>query len=42
MRYERIAPTVEALERRPDFDPSRPPLEVYRSHDVIDVVVPAR
>ena len=38
--YEQIGPTAERLAKRPDADPSRPTLEYYRRHDVIDILVP--
>ena len=38
--YEQIGPTAQRLAQRPDADPSRPTLEYYRRHDVIDVLVP--
>jgi hypothetical protein len=38
--YEQIGPTAERLAQRPDADSSRPTLEYYRRHDVIDVLVP--
>lgn len=38
--YEKIAPTAQRLAQRPDVDRTRPTLEFYRCHDVIDVLVP--
>ena len=38
--YGLIKPTMERLAGRPDRDPSRPELEFYRRHDVIDLLVP--
>jgi hypothetical protein len=38
--YEQIGPTAQLLAKRPDADPTRPTLEYYRRHDVIDVLVP--
>jgi hypothetical protein len=38
--YRLIQPTFERLERRPDRDLSRPQLEHYRRHDVIDLLLP--
>jgi hypothetical protein len=38
--YEQIAPTAKRLAERPDADHTRPTLEYYRRHDVIDVLVP--
>ena len=38
--YEQIGPTAQRLAQRPDADPTRPTLEYYRRHDVIDVLVP--
>jgi hypothetical protein len=38
--YELIAPTFKRLATRPDRDPSRPEIEFYRRHDVIDVLLP--
>jgi predicted transcriptional regulator YdeE len=38
--YELIAPTFEKLVSRPDRDPSRPEIEFYRRHDVIDLLLP--
>ena len=38
--YEQIGPTAQRLARRRDADPTRPTLEYYRRHDVIDVLVP--
>jgi hypothetical protein len=38
--YERIAPTFRRLATRPDRDPSRPEIEFYRRHDVIDLLMP--
>jgi len=38
--YEEIGPTAQRLAQRPDADRTRPTLEYYRRHDVIDVLVP--
>jgi hypothetical protein len=38
--YELIGPTFERLSDRPDRDPSRPGIEFYRRHDVIDLLLP--
>ncbi len=38
--YEQIGPTAEQLALRSDADPTRPTLEYYRRHDLIDVLVP--
>jgi hypothetical protein len=38
--YGLIPPTMERLAQRPDRDPSRPELELYRRRDVIDLLVP--
>jgi hypothetical protein len=38
--YEQIAPTAQHLAQRTDADPTRPTLEYYRRHNVIDVLVP--
>lgn len=38
--YEQIGPTAQRLAQRPDADHTRPTLEYYRRHDVIDVLVP--
>jgi hypothetical protein len=38
--YERIGPTFQRLSERPDHDPSRPSLEYYRRHDVVDLLLP--
>lgn len=38
--YELIAPTFKRLATRPDRDPSRPGIEFYRRHDVIDLLLP--
>jgi hypothetical protein len=38
--YERIAPTVDALEAAVEVDRTRPVVEFYRRHDEIDVLVP--
>ena len=38
--YEQIGPTAQRLAQRPDADRTRPTLEYYRRHDVIDVLVP--
>jgi len=38
--YELIGPTFTRLSDRPDRDPSRPGIEFYRRHDVIDLLLP--
>jgi hypothetical protein len=38
--YEQIGPTAQRLAKRSDADHTRPTLEYYRRHDVIDVLVP--
>jgi len=38
--YELIAPTFRRLAAHPDRDPSRPEIEFYRRHDVIDLLLP--
>jgi DNA gyrase inhibitor GyrI len=38
--YEHIGPTAQRLAQRADADRTRPTLEYYRRHDVIDVLVP--
>jgi hypothetical protein len=38
--YELIGPTADQLAQRPDADRTRPTLEYYRRHDLIDVLVP--
>jgi hypothetical protein len=38
--YERIAPTVDALEAAVEVDRTRPVVEFYRRHDEIDILVP--
>jgi hypothetical protein len=38
--YRLIKPTMERLASRPDRDPSRPEIEFYRRHDLIDLLVP--
>lgn len=38
--YSHIGPTAQRLASRPDADRTRPTLEYYRRHDVIDVLVP--
>ena len=40
--YELIAPTFEQLAQRPDRDPSRPGIEFYRRHDVVELLLPVR
>jgi hypothetical protein len=40
--YELIAPTFKRLAARPDRDPSRPEIEFYRRHDVIDLLLPVK
>jgi hypothetical protein len=39
---DRIKPTFDALRARPDFDPSRPWIEFYRSRRELLVMVPVR
>ena len=38
--YDQIEPTAQRLAQRSDADRTRPTLEYYRRHDVIDVLVP--
>ena len=38
--YEQIGPTARRLAQRSDADSTRPTLEYYRRHDIIDVLVP--
>jgi hypothetical protein len=38
--YALIHPTFERLAQRPDRDPSRPEIEFYRRHDLIDLLLP--
>jgi hypothetical protein len=38
--YGLIQPTFERLAQRPDRDPSRPEIEFYRRHDLIDLLLP--
>lgn len=38
--YALIRPTFERLAERPDRDPSRPSIEFYRRHDLIDLLLP--
>jgi hypothetical protein len=38
--YRLIGPTFERLSQRPDRDRSRPVIEFYRRHDVIDLLLP--
>jgi hypothetical protein len=38
--YDQIGPTAQRLAQRSDADRTRPTLEYYRRHDVIDVLVP--
>ena len=38
--YALIQPTFERLAQRPDRDPSRPEIEFYRRHDLIDLLLP--
>jgi hypothetical protein len=38
--YDLIGPTFERLTKRPDRDPTRPGIEFYRRHDVIDLLLP--
>jgi hypothetical protein len=40
--YGLIAPTLKRLAARSDHDPSRPGIEFYRRHDVIDLLLPVR
>jgi hypothetical protein len=40
--YGLIAPTAKRLAQRADADRSRPTIEYYRRHDVIDVLQPVR
>ena len=40
--YRLIRPTFERLEKRPDRDPTRPQIEFYRRHDVIDLLFAGR
>jgi hypothetical protein len=35
-----IQPTFERLAERPDRDPSRPEIEFYRRHDLIELLFP--
>jgi hypothetical protein len=35
-----IGPTFDRLAERPDRDPSRPGIEFYRRHDVVDLLLP--
>jgi hypothetical protein len=35
-----IQPTFESMAQRPDRDPSRPQIEFYRRHDLIDLLLP--
>jgi hypothetical protein len=35
-----IQPAFERLAKRPDRDLSRPEIEFYRRHDVIDLLLP--
>lgn len=37
--YGLIQPACERLARRPDRDPSRPEIEFYRRHDLIDLLL---
>jgi hypothetical protein len=37
---ELIPSTFERLAQRPDRDPSRPGIEFYRRHDVVDLLLP--
>jgi hypothetical protein len=38
--YGLIQPTFQRLAERPDRDPSRPEIEFYRRHDLIDLLLP--
>jgi len=38
--YRLIQPTMERLAARPDRDPTRPEVEFYRRHDLIELLVP--
>lgn len=38
--YDQILPTLENMVRQTEVDPSRPTIEFYRSHDVIDLLLP--
>jgi hypothetical protein len=38
--YALIQPGFERLATRPDHDPSRPGIELYRRHDQIDLLLP--
>jgi hypothetical protein len=38
--YRLIQPTFESLATRPDRDRSRPEIEFYRRHDVVDLLLP--
>ena len=38
--YGSIQPSFERLAQRPDRDPSRPEIEFYRRHDLIDLLLP--
>ena len=38
--YGLIQPTFTRLAQRPDRDPSRPEIEFYRRHDLIDLLLP--
>jgi hypothetical protein len=38
--YDLIGPTFERLADRPDRDPTRPGIEFYKRHDVIDLLLP--
>jgi len=40
--YAQIAPTFERLVRRADHDPTRPEIEFYRRHDIIELLSPVR
>jgi hypothetical protein len=39
---DRIGPAMEALRRRPDFDPTRPCIEYYRSQRELLLLAPVR
>jgi hypothetical protein len=38
--YDLIGPTFQRLSERPDRDPSRPGIEVYRRRNIIDLLLP--
>jgi len=39
---DQIGPAMEALRRRPDFDPTRPCIEYYKSQRELRLLVPVR